>query len=157
MYSMAKQSVKTHCSTSLGFYTRTRVTFPELRFTVLSFPSYLLFAEVRNLHLASKTLPITFLLYRAHLFAVSNSPKRPRLLGRRVNNRKRITFEKQGLPTAVICTEPFVTSGVAMAKMGGIPDYSFVVTDHPLGSLTQDDLKKRARDIAPEIISLLLN
>ncbi len=68
-----------------------------------------------------------------------------------------ITFEKQGLPTAVICTEPFVTSGVAMAKMGGIPDYSFVVTDHPLGSLTQDDLKKRAREIAPEIISLLLN
>ena len=68
-----------------------------------------------------------------------------------------ITFEKKGLPTAVICTDPFVTSGVAMAKMGGIPDYQFVITDHPLGSLSQNDLKQRAREIAPEIISLLLN
>ena len=92
MYSMAKQSVKTHCSTFLGFYTRTLVTFPELRCTVLSFSSYLLFAEVGNLQLASKTLPIRFLFYRAHLFAERNSPKRPRLLGRRVNTRKRSFF-----------------------------------------------------------------
>lgn len=68
-----------------------------------------------------------------------------------------ITFEKKGLPAAVICTEPFVTSGVAMAKMGGIPDYPFIVTDHPLGSLSQEDLKQRARELVPGIIDILLN
>ncbi len=68
-----------------------------------------------------------------------------------------IEFEKKGTPTAVICTEPFVTSATAMAKLGGIPDYPFVVTEHPLGSLDQETLKERAREIAPRIIEILLS
>ena len=61
-----------------------------------------------------------------------------------------IQFEKQGVPAAVICTEPFITSGVAMAKIGGIPDYPFAVMDHPLGSLDQQTLKEKAREIRSE-------
>ena len=67
-----------------------------------------------------------------------------------------IEFEKRGIPAAVICTEPFVTSGVAMAKLGGIPEYPFAVTEHPLGSLDQEVLKKRALELAPRIAELLL-
>ena len=67
-----------------------------------------------------------------------------------------IQFEKQGVPAAVICTAPFITSGVAMAKIGGIPDYPFAVMDHPLGSLDQQTLKEKAREIAPRIIEILV-
>ena len=67
-----------------------------------------------------------------------------------------IQFEKQGLPTAVICPEPFITSGVAMAKIGGIPNYPFAVTDHPLGSLDQETLKGKAREITPRILEILV-
>tara|TARA_B100001013_G_scaffold324288_1_gene235694 strand:- start:606 stop:830 length:225 start_codon:yes stop_codon:yes gene_type:complete len=67
-----------------------------------------------------------------------------------------IKFEKNGVPAAVICTEPFITSGAAMAKLGGIPDYPFAITNHPLGSLDQDTLKNRARELAPRIVEILL-
>lgn len=67
-----------------------------------------------------------------------------------------IEFEKRGIPAAVICTEPFVTSGVAMAKLGGIPEYPFAVTEHPLGSLDQEVLKNRALELAPRIVEILL-
>ena len=67
-----------------------------------------------------------------------------------------ITLEKMGVPTAVICTEPFVSSGKAMSKIGGIPDYPFVVVPHPLGSLPDDVLRERAMRAAPEVLQILL-
>ena len=67
-----------------------------------------------------------------------------------------VTFERAGMPAAAICTEPFITSGVAMAKIGGIPDYPFAVMDHPLGSLDQQTLKEKAREITPRIIEILV-
>lgn len=68
-----------------------------------------------------------------------------------------IEFEKKGIPAAVICTEPFVTSGVAMSNMKGMPDYNFAVMEHPLGSLDQEELKRRAKKITPEIESILMS
>ena len=66
-----------------------------------------------------------------------------------------ITLEKLGVPTAVICTEPFISSGKAMSKIGGIPDYPFVVLPHPLGSLPPDALRERASEAAPEVLRIL--
>ncbi len=68
-----------------------------------------------------------------------------------------IEFEKKGIPAAVICTEPFVTSGVAMSNMKGMPDYNFAVMEHPLGSLDQEELKRRAKKITPEIEFILMS
>ena len=67
-----------------------------------------------------------------------------------------IELEKMGVPTAVICTEPFVTSANAMAKLGGIPDYPYDVVPHPLGSLAPDTLRARARQAAPEVLRILM-
>jgi Cu2+-containing amine oxidase len=64
-----------------------------------------------------------------------------------------ISFEKKGVPTAVICTEPFITSAVAMSKIGGIPNYPFVVVPHPLGSLDQDELRKVAEILQKRVVS----
>ena len=67
-----------------------------------------------------------------------------------------IELEKRGVPAAVICTEPFINSAKAMSKLGGIPDYPFVVLPHPLGSLTPEQLRERAVQAAPDVLSILL-
>ena len=67
-----------------------------------------------------------------------------------------IELEKRGVPTAVICTDPFISSAVAMSKLGGIPSYPFVALPHPLGSLTPDTLRERAIQAAPEVLRILL-
>ena len=67
-----------------------------------------------------------------------------------------ITLEKMGVPTAVICTEPFITSADAMAKLGGIPDYPYATLPHPLGSLPAERLRERAAQAAPDVLRILL-
>ena len=67
-----------------------------------------------------------------------------------------IQFEKRGLPAAVICTEPFVSSAVAMSKMGGIPEFPFAVVPHPLGSLDENSLRVWAKEVAGDIVKILL-
>ena len=68
-----------------------------------------------------------------------------------------IQFEKRGLPAAVICTEPFVSSAVAMSKMGGIPEFPFAVVPHPLGILDENSLRERAKEVAGDIVKILLD
>ena len=56
----------------------------------------------------------------------------------------------------VICTEPFITSADAMAALGGVPDYPYVVVSHPLGSRTMEQLRELAAQAAPDVLSILL-
>jgi hypothetical protein len=67
-----------------------------------------------------------------------------------------ITFERKGVPAAVICTEPFISSADAMAKLGGIPDYPYAVLPHPLGSLDDAGIRERASQVAPDVLRILL-
>lgn len=67
-----------------------------------------------------------------------------------------ITFENHGIPTAVICTEPFISSGKAMSNIRGIPGYPFVVLPHPLGSLNEQRLREKAMQATPEVLEILL-
>ena len=70
--------------------------------------------------------------------------------------RDAIEFEKLDVPAAVICTAPFISSAKAMSRIGGIPDYPYVVLPHPVGSLSQDELRDRAIQAAPDVLSILL-
>ena len=67
-----------------------------------------------------------------------------------------IELEKRGVPSAAICTEPFISSAKAMSKLGGIPDYPFVIASHPLHHLGQEDLNEVATRVAPEVLGILL-
>ena len=67
-----------------------------------------------------------------------------------------LTLERRGVPTAVICTEPFVTSADAMAALGGAPDYPYVVVPHPLGSRTMEQLRELASRAAPDVLGILV-
>jgi hypothetical protein len=45
-----------------------------------------------------------------------------------------IVMEKLGVPAAVVCTEPFLNSGKAMALAHGFPDYPFALIPHPINA-----------------------
>jgi hypothetical protein len=67
-----------------------------------------------------------------------------------------IVFEKAGIPAASIVTDVFEGTGRAMAQAWGVPEYKFLSMPHPIANLTEAQLDQRAREIAPEIVKLLL-
>jgi len=67
-----------------------------------------------------------------------------------------IVMEKLGIPAAVICTEPFTSSGKAMAVAHGFPDYPFVVIPHPINATPFDILDKWVENCLPQVVRLLL-
>ena len=58
----------------------------------------------------------------------------------------------------MLCTEPFEVTAKNIARVMGMPDYPFVILDHPLGSCTIEEIRERAKiaaDAAVEILSLI--
>jgi hypothetical protein len=67
-----------------------------------------------------------------------------------------ILFEKAGVPAAAIVTDVFEHTARAMAQSWGVPGYRFLAMPHPIANLTESQLDQRAREIAPEVVKLLL-
>jgi hypothetical protein len=67
-----------------------------------------------------------------------------------------ITFEKRGIPAAVVITEPFESTAEAMAKLAGMPGYPYAAVPHPFGSLSPAEVRARADQIVDCIERLLL-
>lgn len=67
-----------------------------------------------------------------------------------------IVMEKLGIPTAVINTEPFISSGKAMAVAHGIPDYPFAVIPHPIAATEKAVLEEWAEKVIDEVAEILL-
>ena len=65
-------------------------------------------------------------------------------------------MERLGIPTASIITHVFNNTAKAMTRMMGVPDYEYVVAQHPLSSLTDDECRQRAEILAPEVERILL-
>lgn len=68
-----------------------------------------------------------------------------------------ILFEKNGIPSLPIITEPFIETAIAMAKAWGVPDYGFFSIPHPIANLNESELEKVAEDAASNIVNLLQN
>ena len=66
-----------------------------------------------------------------------------------------ITFEQLGKRAVVLCTAPFEVTSKNIARMLGIPDYPFVILNHPLGSLTEDEINERAAAACEQAIGIL--
>ena len=66
-----------------------------------------------------------------------------------------IDLEKRGVPTAAIITHVFLNTAQAMTRMMGVPDYRYVVAQHPLSSLTDAEVKQRAAALADEVEAIL--
>ena len=67
-----------------------------------------------------------------------------------------ILFEKVGVPAASIVTDVFQATAHAMAQAWGVPEYRFLAMPHPIANLTEAELDQRAREVAPEVVKLLL-
>ena len=66
-----------------------------------------------------------------------------------------ISFEKRGIPAAVVITEPFIPTAAALAELAGLSGYPCAVIPHPVGSLTAEEVRERADAIAPRVAALL--
>ena len=62
-----------------------------------------------------------------------------------------------GIPSVVLTTRPFVSQAHAMSRMRGTPDYGLAVIDHPIVTLSRDELLERARSAAPQVIVHLVD
>jgi hypothetical protein len=65
-------------------------------------------------------------------------------------------LEKLGVPTAVLCTEPFSKTAESMAKRRGFPNYRYVLVEHPLSSARPEGIRARAERALPEVVSIVL-
>ena len=52
-------------------------------------------------------------------------------------------------------TDRFVPSARAVAELNGIPDYPFVVIDHPIANDRDEDLRAKAEAAVRRIVPLL--
>ena len=68
-----------------------------------------------------------------------------------------IEMERLGIPTASIITHVFLNTAKAMTRMMGVPNFEFVVAQHPLSSLTEEECKTRAAQLAAEVERILLD
>ena len=68
-----------------------------------------------------------------------------------------ITFEKRGIPAAVVITEPFEPTAEAMAQLAGMPGYPYAAVPHPFGSLTAAEVSAHADWVVDRIEKLLLD
>ena len=60
------------------------------------------------------------------------------------------------MPSASIITDIFKATGSAMARTWGVPDFKFLMMPHPIANLTDEELDRRAAEITPQIVKLLL-
>ena len=64
-------------------------------------------------------------------------------------------LEVRGVPTAAICTQPFLASASAMAARRGLPGYEFVRVEHPVSSLDAPEIAVRAQEAFPQVMAIL--
>ena len=67
-----------------------------------------------------------------------------------------MTLEQQGLPTATIITSVFLNTAQAYTQLLGTPDFPYLVCPHPITNVSGAALEERARDLAPQVVRLLL-
>ena len=56
----------------------------------------------------------------------------------------------------VLCTEPFKVTARNIARVLGLPDYPFLLVQHPIGSCTLMELKARAEVAYQQALPILL-
>lgn len=67
-----------------------------------------------------------------------------------------IIAERLGVPAVGVMTTRFVTAARLMARVLGMPDYPFVVIEHPISNAGDAGLEARARASLAELTGNLL-
>jgi hypothetical protein len=66
-----------------------------------------------------------------------------------------LTFEDRGIPTVLLCTDPFMNSAADHAAAFGNPEYRAVRVGHPLASLPTEQAQARADEAFAQVIAIL--
>ena len=66
-----------------------------------------------------------------------------------------ISFEQLGKRSVVLCTEPFKVTAQNIARMMGLPDYPFVMVEHPIGSRSLPEIKVLAESAYEQALGIL--
>ncbi len=66
-----------------------------------------------------------------------------------------ISFEQLGKRAIVLCTEPFEVTARNIARMMGLPNYPFVMVEHPIGSRTLPEIKVLAESAYEQAVPIL--
>ena len=64
-------------------------------------------------------------------------------------------FERKGIQAAAILTDTFRRPGDAMARVQGFSDYRYALITHPISSLNEAQIRERARQALPQVLSIL--
>lgn len=73
--------------------------------------------------------------------------------------RDAIELEWAGIPTATIVHKAVEGSARAMARLSGVPDFSFVLVDYPYiptALWSEDEIRTLAREVAPRVRARLV-
>lgn len=66
-----------------------------------------------------------------------------------------ILFERAGVPVVSIISDSFMMSGQAMAAVQGFPGFDFYAVQHPMSSLSADEVRERSLTALPEVLRIL--
>ncbi len=66
-----------------------------------------------------------------------------------------MALENQGVPTIVICTDPFLDSAHRHAKVFGRKGFQPLGIPHPLGGINPEVVSQRASELHQEIVAAL--
>ncbi|WP_066946289.1 UGSC family (seleno)protein [Microtetraspora fusca] len=64
-----------------------------------------------------------------------------------------ITFEREGVPAAVICSDAFAVTARAMAEVHGDADFDFLMTPHPVAVLNPEQVAVRAGELLDVVVA----
>ena len=64
-------------------------------------------------------------------------------------------FERKGIQTAAVLTDTFCRPGDAMARVQGFSNYRYAVITHPISSLSPSQIRERAEQALPQVLSIL--
>jgi hypothetical protein len=65
-----------------------------------------------------------------------------------------MSLESLGVPTAVIITTEFLREARVQRAALGMKDLAPVVIQHPLSSLTEEEIAQRAAQAAPQVVAV---
>jgi hypothetical protein len=66
-----------------------------------------------------------------------------------------LILEKRGIPSVMICAQGFTASASAMARREGFKDYEYIVLPQPFSSLSRAEVRQRAAQVLPQVLSIL--
>jgi hypothetical protein len=65
-------------------------------------------------------------------------------------------LEKNGIPTAIICTDAFLTLAKSISTAKGISSPRLVVIPHPLAGISADEVRKKAENVVSTVVEKLI-